>query len=97
MLVVCVWSRCGRDSGALPVDSSRHGRCLKATVLRPLEKMVVRFGEGAEVVRQEIVGRRDPQEREAGRLAQQTATAGPLAAAAAAHRRQAYITATDAV
>lgn len=54
--------------------------------------MVIRFGESAEVVGQEVVGRRHAEQREARGLTQQAAAAGPLATVAA-HRRQAHVSA----
>lgn len=51
--------------------------------------MIVRFGEGAEVVREQVVRGRDAEERESRSLAQQAAAPGPFSAASTAHWRSA--------
>lgn len=56
------------------------------TDLRPLEKMIVGFSEGTEMVREQVVGRRDAEEGEARGLPQQAAAAGPFSPAGPAHR-----------
>lgn len=83
------WNADGNVGECVVLRANRAGVCrrLNGATLRPLEKMIVRFGKRAEVVRQEIVRRRDAEEREARGLAQQAAAAGPLARAA--HRRRA--------
>lgn len=66
---------------------ARAAAMTHGATLHPLEKMVVSFGEGPEVVRQQVVRRRHSQQREARGLAQQAAPARPLAAARRRHGR----------
>lgn len=78
-----------RKVGASGAPAGNPRPLTHGATLRPLEKMVVRFGKGPEVVREQVVGRRHTQQREARGLAQQAAAARPLAARARTHPRAA--------